>query len=283
MRSVNTSLVVVLPILSLLLFGGETLKDFAFAMLIGVITGAYSSIFVAVPILVVLKEREPRYQQLRARLEAKPGERRLRTVPSTATAASAEVDEATPAAVGARPASAARSGGSAHQRARNRKRNHPPSASGGDRMNVDQLKALVRDVPDFPQPGIVFKDITPLLADELAFSTVIDLIVVQFGRGNVDKVVGIEARGFILASPVAYHFGAGFVPVRKKDKLPWDDGGGRILARVRDRHPRGPQGRGLAGGAGPRSWTTSSRPAARRGRPPSSWSGSGARSWGSPA
>jgi len=76
-------------------------------------------------------------------------------------------------------------------------------------------------VPDFPQPGIVFKDITPLLADEIAFSSVIDLIVVHFGRGNVDKVVGIEARGFILASPVAYHFGAGFVPVRKKDKLPW--------------------------------------------------------------
>jgi adenine phosphoribosyltransferase len=89
-------------------------------------------------------------------------------------------------------------------------------------VDVEQLRALVRDVPDFPQPGIVFKDITPLLADELAFSTVIDLIVVHFGRGNVDKVVGIEARGFILASPVAYHFGAGFVPVRKKDKLPWE-------------------------------------------------------------
>jgi adenine phosphoribosyltransferase len=89
-------------------------------------------------------------------------------------------------------------------------------------VNHDQLKALVRDVPDFPQEGIVFKDITPLLADELAFSTVIDLIVVHFGRGNVDKVVGIEARGFIIASPVAYHFGAGFVPVRKKDKLPWE-------------------------------------------------------------
>jgi adenine phosphoribosyltransferase len=88
-------------------------------------------------------------------------------------------------------------------------------------MDLEQIKALVRDVPDFPQEGIVFKDITPLLADELAFSTVIDLIVVHFGRGNVDKVVGIEARGFILASPVAYHFGAGFVPVRKKDKLPW--------------------------------------------------------------
>jgi adenine phosphoribosyltransferase len=89
-------------------------------------------------------------------------------------------------------------------------------------MDLEQVKALVRDVPDFPQDGIVFKDITPLLADELAFSTVIDLIVVHFGRGNVDKVVGIEARGFILASPVAYHFGAGFVPVRKKDKLPWE-------------------------------------------------------------
>ena len=89
-------------------------------------------------------------------------------------------------------------------------------------MNLEQVKALVRDVPDFPKEGIVFKDITPLLADELAFSTVIDLIVVHFGRGNVDKVVGIEARGFILASPVAYHFGAGFVPVRKKDKLPYE-------------------------------------------------------------
>ncbi len=89
-------------------------------------------------------------------------------------------------------------------------------------VDVEQLRALIRDVPDFPQEGILFKDITPLLADPLAFSTVIDLIVVHFGRGNVDKVVGIEARGFIIASPVAYHFGAGFVPVRKKDKLPWD-------------------------------------------------------------
>jgi len=89
-------------------------------------------------------------------------------------------------------------------------------------VDLDRVKALIRDVPDFPQEGIVFKDITPLLADPIAFSTVIDLIVVHFGRGNVDKVVGIEARGFIIASPVAYHFGAGFVPVRKKDKLPWN-------------------------------------------------------------
>jgi adenine phosphoribosyltransferase len=87
---------------------------------------------------------------------------------------------------------------------------------------IERLRALIRDVPDFPQQGIVFKDITPLLADEAGFSMAIDLIVAHFGRGNVDKVVGIEARGFILASPVAYHFGAGFVPVRKAGKLPWD-------------------------------------------------------------
>jgi adenine phosphoribosyltransferase len=87
-------------------------------------------------------------------------------------------------------------------------------------VELEQIKALIRDVPDFPQEGIVFKDITPVLADPIAFSTLIDLIVVHFGRGNVDKVVGIEARGFILASPVAYHFGAGFVPVRKEGKLP---------------------------------------------------------------
>jgi adenine phosphoribosyltransferase len=87
--------------------------------------------------------------------------------------------------------------------------------------SVDQIRALIRDIPDFPQPGIVFKDITPVLADENAFSSIIDLIVVHYGRGNIDKVAGIEARGFILASPVAYHFGAGFVPVRKVGKLPW--------------------------------------------------------------
>jgi adenine phosphoribosyltransferase len=87
-------------------------------------------------------------------------------------------------------------------------------------VDIEQIQALIRDVQDFPEPGIVFKDITPVLADPIAFSTIVDLIVVHFGRGNVDKVVGIEARGFILAAPVAYHFGAGLVPVRKKGKLP---------------------------------------------------------------
>ena len=85
-----------------------------------------------------------------------------------------------------------------------------------------QVRTLIRDVPDFPQPGVVFKDITPLLGDPVAFSTVVDTMVVHFGRGNVDKVVGIEARGFIIAAPVADHFNAGFVPVRKAGKLPWE-------------------------------------------------------------
>lgn len=87
--------------------------------------------------------------------------------------------------------------------------------------HTEMLRGLIRDVPDFPQEGIVFKDITPLLADPGAFSAVVDAIVGHYGRGSVDRVVGIEARGFILAAPVAYHFGAGFVPVRKQGKLPW--------------------------------------------------------------
>jgi adenine phosphoribosyltransferase len=78
----------------------------------------------------------------------------------------------------------------------------------------------IRDVEDYPKPGILFKDITPLLADHTAFATVVDAIVMHHGRGTIDKIVGIEARGFILAAPVAYHFGAGFVPIRKVGKLP---------------------------------------------------------------
>jgi adenine phosphoribosyltransferase len=82
------------------------------------------------------------------------------------------------------------------------------------------LRERVRDVADYPQPGVLFKDISPLLADHVAFAGAVDAIVAHHGRGTIDKVVGIEARGFILAAPVAYHFGAGFVPVRKQGKLP---------------------------------------------------------------
>ncbi|MFL6240749.1 MAG: adenine phosphoribosyltransferase [Actinomycetes bacterium] len=90
-------------------------------------------------------------------------------------------------------------------------------------QSIDLARLLaerVREIPDYPQPGVVFRDITPLLADHVAFAGAVDAIVAQHGRGTVDKVVGIEARGFIVAAPVAYHFGAGFVPVRKAGKLP---------------------------------------------------------------
>jgi len=86
---------------------------------------------------------------------------------------------------------------------------------------AEQWRALVRDIPDFPKPGVVYKDITPLLADRQAFAAVIDAIADRFADQSVDRVLGIEARGFIVAAPVAYRFGAGFVPVRKAGKLPW--------------------------------------------------------------
>lgn len=84
------------------------------------------------------------------------------------------------------------------------------------------INALVRDVPDYPSPGVLFKDITPLLGDAAAFAAVVDALVGQYPPGSIDKVAGIEARGFILAAPVAYHLGAGFVPMRKKGKLPYE-------------------------------------------------------------
>jgi adenine phosphoribosyltransferase len=82
------------------------------------------------------------------------------------------------------------------------------------------LASLIRDVPDFPQPGIVFKDLTPLLADPAAFRGVIDQFVEAAADLDIDAVVGIEARGFVLGAPVAYQIDAGFVPARKAGKLP---------------------------------------------------------------
>jgi adenine phosphoribosyltransferase len=86
---------------------------------------------------------------------------------------------------------------------------------------ADQLRALVRDVPDYPKSGVVFKDITPLLADAHGFRAAIDGLAEPFVRSSVSHVVGIEARGFIVAAPVAHQLAAGFVPVRKAGKLPW--------------------------------------------------------------
>jgi adenine phosphoribosyltransferase len=82
------------------------------------------------------------------------------------------------------------------------------------------LESRIRDIPDFPKPGIVFKDVTPLLADPEAFAHAVEALSAPFCDDGVDKVVGIEARGFILAAPVALACGAGFVPARKAGKLP---------------------------------------------------------------
>ena len=91
------------------------------------------------------------------------------------------------------------------------------SAGAGDEL-TRLISDLVRDVPDYPQAGVVFKDITPLLADGKAFAAVVDALAATYGP--VDKVAGIEARGFILAAPVACRLGVGFVPIRKQGKLP---------------------------------------------------------------
>ena len=88
--------------------------------------------------------------------------------------------------------------------------------------DVAWLQELVRDIPDFPEPGILFRDITPLLAEVDAFRFVVDALADEYQGDTIDRVLGIEARGFRLAAPIAYRLGAGLVPVRKTGKLPHD-------------------------------------------------------------
>jgi adenine phosphoribosyltransferase len=87
--------------------------------------------------------------------------------------------------------------------------------------NGDWVKELIRDIPDYPEPGVMFRDITPLLGDSQGFGRSITDLGSRFADLSVDRVLGMEARGFIVAAPVAYTIGAGFVPVRKAGKLPW--------------------------------------------------------------
>jgi adenine phosphoribosyltransferase len=87
-------------------------------------------------------------------------------------------------------------------------------------MNADQLKQLIREVPDFPKPGILFYDITTLLKDKVGFATLIDKFSEYYIGQNIDLVLGMEARGFIFGPALAYRLNAGFVPVRKPGKLP---------------------------------------------------------------
>ena len=88
-------------------------------------------------------------------------------------------------------------------------------------VTASQIEAAIRNVPDFPKPGIQFKDITPVLADARLFAGAIELLTARFAPGSIDAVVGIDARGFIFAAAAAAKLKAGFVPVRKKGKLPF--------------------------------------------------------------
>jgi len=84
-----------------------------------------------------------------------------------------------------------------------------------------EIQTYIRAIPDFPLPGILFRDITPLLKDKQAFKAAIDLFVDKYKQAGINHVVGIEARGYMLGAPLAYAIGAGFVPVRKPGKLPY--------------------------------------------------------------
>jgi adenine phosphoribosyltransferase len=86
---------------------------------------------------------------------------------------------------------------------------------------IDLIQSRIRNVPDFPKPGIMFKDITPLLADGAAFGACIDVMAEQHDKSSYDVIVGMEARGFIFGAALAARAGKGFVPVRKPGKLPW--------------------------------------------------------------
>ena len=92
-------------------------------------------------------------------------------------------------------------------------------ANEGERMD---LKKFIRDVPDFPQKGVIFRDITTLIKEPQAFKYVIDTIVKKFKKEKIDKIVSVEARGYIFGGAMAYNLGCGLIPVRKKGKLPAD-------------------------------------------------------------
>jgi len=86
---------------------------------------------------------------------------------------------------------------------------------------MERIKNAIRDVPDFPKPGILFKDITPVLQDPALFSLVIDALTERYRGRGIDKVAAMESRGFIFAAPLCREIEAGFVPLRKRGKLPW--------------------------------------------------------------
>lgn len=89
-------------------------------------------------------------------------------------------------------------------------------------MDAHALKSLIRSIPDFPIPGILFRDVTPLMKDKKAFHAAVDMMADAYASERIDYIVAIEARGYIFGAPIAYRLGAGFIPVRKPGKLPFE-------------------------------------------------------------
>jgi adenine phosphoribosyltransferase len=98
---------------------------------------------------------------------------------------------------------------------------NPSTTAASEASLAQQLRSAIRDIPDYPKEGVVFKDITPILRDRTLFSAACDAMAAPFARAGVTHVMGIESRGFILGGPVANRLGVGFVPARKSGKLPW--------------------------------------------------------------
>ena len=88
--------------------------------------------------------------------------------------------------------------------------------------SIQPLEDAIRNIPDFPEPGIQFKDITPILADPILFQLAVDQMIAPYSPGEIDQIVGIDARGFIFGAAAAMRLNAGFTPIRKKGKLPFD-------------------------------------------------------------
>ena len=103
---------------------------------------------------------------------------------------------------------------------------------------MDDLKKLIREIPDYPKPGILFYDLTTLLKDKRGFQKLVDKLCDHYADRKVDVVVGIEARGFIFAPALAYRLGAGFVPVRKAQEIARQDRAGYLSTRIRNGHAR---------------------------------------------
>ena len=258
-RSINTSIVALLPVGALLYvgvvsLGSGALKDLALALFVGMAAGAYSSIFIATPLLVQLKELEPGIKAGDARAMKHRNRKAVdpyASVPVFSEDMPVQDEPEADAGGGPRRGTRERAGrgtlapGQVHRGGAagvtsglpvrlGEARAAQPQATVATRQVVSagraaaaldaRLSSLIRDVADFPEPGVVFKDITPLLADHDAFTAVVEALA-DAGRDVdgtvvVDKVVGMEARGFILAAPVALALGIGFVPVRKAGKLP---------------------------------------------------------------